>query len=191
MAGDPPGLLLAGAKTDCEFIPSAASALRALGDQSTVPFPTARSLASWPLQPSFVEQRDGQVKKTVAVAAGTGHVLRPSALSQQGPQTMAKRHPSPQGSQLTGSWLLHPAGSLLMASAKQVLLSEFPGGRIICHLPSKWHVFLVFGFGIALETTTLPPFLLGFGGTSVPGKETRQMENGTVVTDSAGKQPQR
>lgn len=78
-----------------------------------------------------------------------------------------------------------------MASAKQVLLSEFPGGRIICHLPSKWHVFLVFGFGIALETMTLPPFLPGFGGTSVPGKETRQMENGTVVTDSTGKQPQR
>lgn len=81
MAGDPPGLLLAGAKTDCEFIPSAASALRALGDQGAVPFPTARSLASWPLQPSFVEQTDRQMKKTVAVAAGTGHVLRPSALS--------------------------------------------------------------------------------------------------------------
>lgn len=44
---------------------------------------------------------------------------------------------------------------------------------------------------MALETTTLPPFLPGFGGTSVPGKDTKQMENGTVVTDAAGKQLQR
>ena len=81
-----------------------------------------------------------------------------------------------------------------MASAEQIsYFLIILAARCSAVSSLKWPFFVALGFSICL-ITPLAPFvslLPGVTGVSGPGKEAKQMENGMLVTDSAGKQLQR
>lgn len=114
----------------------------------------------------------------------TGRCWRRALAWAQRPQDGRKAPSQAQGTLAPAAPAPLPR-SLSLVSAKQVLLSELPGGCVIsCCFPPQGDRFWC-------HDSPLFSLLPGLGGISSPGKEAKQMENGVLVTEAAGKHLQR